>query len=212
MDDVLDLWLIRHGETAWNASQRVQGNSDVPLNETGVQQAKALAKRIGHKSFDAVYASDLSRAYHTAELCFPTASIRADKRIREIHLGDFEGRIWPDFTEDEREQASVWFMGPYDQRVPGGESSDDLRSRAKAWLADLPQSGRVIAFAHGGTIATILHLFVGRPKPRTWDDSGGWGFRLKNTSISRLFLSEQYTTVETINDYAHLEELSKTTD
>ena len=98
-------------------------------------------------------------------------------------------------------------MGPYDKRVPGGESSDDLQTRARAWLESLPKQGRVIAFAHGGIIATILYSVVGRPPARRLDEPGGWGFQLRNTSISRLHISESYTTVETVNDYAHLERL-----
>ena len=96
-------------------------------------------------------------------------------------------------------------MGPYDTRVPGGESSDDLQARALDWLNALPSSGRAIAFAHGGVIAALLYTVTGRPDPRGWDDPGGWGFRLKNTSISKLFISEMFTTLETVNDYAHLE-------
>ena len=207
MEAVLDLWLVRHGETEWNATKRVQGHSDVPLNELGERQAQALAERLEGAKFDEVYASDLSRAYRTAQICFRTASIQKDERLREIHLGEFEGRDWTTFDEAERLQASVWFMGPYDERVPGGESSDDLQARARAWLNSLPRQGRVIAFAHGGVIATMLYSVVGRPPARGFDEPGGWGFRLKNTSISRLHISKSFTTVETVNDYAHLEGL-----
>ena len=204
MEDVLDLWLVRHGETDWNATKRVQGHSDVPLNALGERQARALAERLKGVEFDQVYASDLSRACRTAQLCFPAATIHKDNRLREIHLGNFEGRDWTTFDESEQQQASVWFAGPYDVRVPGGESSDDLLTRSRAWLSSLPSSGRVIAFAHGGIIATILYSFTGRPEPRKFGEPLGWGFRLRNTSISRLHLSRSFATLETVNDYAHL--------
>ena len=207
MEDILDLWLVRHGETDWNRRGLIQGDSDIPLNGLGIRQAQALAHRIGHETFDTVYASDLFRAHKTAEITFPDADIILDSRLREINLGDFEGQVWADLPKSERSQIAVWLMGPYDQKVPGGESSDDLRARVSSWLNDLPKTGRVIAFAHGGTIAAILQVFTGRPQAKRWDEPGGWGFRLKNTSICKLHISESFTSLEVINDAVHLEKM-----
>lgn len=206
-EDALDLWLIRHGETDWNRTHRVQGDTDVPLNMLGLRQAKALAQRIRHERFDLIYTSDLQRAAVTAETVFPTEKICSDARLREINLGVFEGKVWQDIPEDEQAQFVVWFTGPYDRPVPGGESSDDLRNRVAEWLQGLPKTGRVIAFAHGGTISAILQLFTGRPAPRTHGEPGGWGFRLENTSISKLRMTETFTSLEVVNDAAHLEGL-----
>lgn len=210
MAEYLELWLVRHGETDWNRRGLVQGDSDIPLNGWGIQQAQALSERIGHEKFDAIYASNLMRAQRTAEISFPGADIILDRRLREINLGAFEGQVWADIPESERPQIAVWLMGPYDQNVPGGESSDDLQARVSSWLGDLPEKGRVIAFAHGGTIAAILQSFTGRPKPRNWNEPGGWGFRLKNTSICKLHISAKFTSLELVNDAAHLDGLSET--
>ena len=207
MADTLELWLIRHGETDWNRERRIQGDTDAPLNNLGLRQAAALAKRIGHESFDAIYSSDLQRASRTAQIVFPNADIIQDKRLREINLGHYEGRVWHEVPEDEQAQVMVWFLGPYDQKVPGGESSDDLQARALDWLTSLPKTGRIIAFSHGGFIANTLQLFTGRPKARSYNQPGGWGFRLHNASISKLLISEIFTTLEVINDYTHLEGL-----
>ena len=206
-EKTLELWLIRHGETEWNRARRIQGDSDIPLNELGVRQAEALAARIGQETFDAVYTSDLQRAVKTAEITFPDQDLEKDARLREINLGNFEGKVWADIPEDEQAQFTVWFNGPYDQKVPGGESSDDLQNRVRDWLSSLPKTGRVIAFAHGGTISAILQSFTGRPPPRGWGEPGGWGFRLENTSITKLRISETFTSLEVINDSAHLEGL-----
>jgi 2,3-bisphosphoglycerate-dependent phosphoglycerate mutase len=204
---MLELYLIRHGKSTWNQTGRIQGQTDVPLSNEGVQQAQALAKRLKSWKFDRVYSSDLQRAKQTAEFVYPKREIMFDARLREIHLGEFEGRTWNEMTDEERDIFSVQFAGPYDQRVPGGESNDDLRHRALAWLAELPKEGRVIAFTHGGFIVSMLQSVVGRPKPRYWKKMEGWGFWIENTSLTQLLIDESFKTIHTVGDYSHLETL-----
>lgn len=81
-----------------------------------------------------------------------------------------------------------------------------MRARVHAWLDGLPVSGRVAAFSHGGTIATILHSFIGRP-PLLAGESVGFGFRLGNTSISKVLVSPSFVTLLKVNDTAHLDGL-----
>ncbi len=204
---MLELYLIRHGKSTWNQTGRIQGQTDIPLSDEGVKQAEALAKRLKSWKFDRVYSSDLQRAKQTAEFVYPKLEIILDARLREIHLGKFEGRTWNDMTDEERDIFSVQFAGPYDQKVPGGESNDNLRQRALAWLADLPREGRVIAFTHGGFIVSMLQSIVGRPKPRYWKEMEGWGFWIENTSLTQLLIDEKFKTIHTVGDYSHLETL-----
>jgi alpha-ribazole phosphatase len=204
---MLELYLIRHGKSTWNETGRIQGQTDVPLSSEGLQQAQALHKRIRDWSFDGVYSSDLQRAKQTAEIALPNAALQLDERLREIHLGDFQGRTWHDLTDAERDVFSVQYAGPYHQKVPGGESNDNLRERVLSWLSGLPKEGRVIAFSHGGFIASALYTIVGRPEVKNWKESGGWGFHLKNTSISKLLLSSDFRSLECVGDTAHLEGL-----
>src|SRR5512134_3367418 len=86
------LWLIRHGETSWNAEGRVQGQTDVPLSDVGHSQARALADRLAGRSFGALYSSDLQRVTQTALPVSQTLGlpIRAEPRLRERHYGMFE--------------------------------------------------------------------------------------------------------------------------
>jgi broad specificity phosphatase PhoE len=204
---MLELYLIRHGKSTWNQTGRIQGHTDVPLSDEGVQQAQALAKRLKHWKFDRVYSSDLQRAKQTAEAVCPKGNIIFDTRLREINLGHFEGRTWADMSDEERDVFSVQFAGPYHHKVPGGESNDDLRDRALAWLADLPKEGRVVAFTHGGFIVSMLHSIVGRPKPRHWKVMEGWGFWIENTSLTQLLIDEKFKTIHTVGDFSHLETL-----
>lgn len=111
-----------------------------------------------------------------------------------------------DVPAEELPELRSWIMGPYDLRIGGGESSDDLSARVRSWLGGLPSSGRVAAFSHGGTIGTILHSFIGRP-PLLPGESVGWSFRLGNTSISRVLISPSFVTLLNVNDTAHLDGL-----
>lgn len=209
MSETLELWLVRHGETQWNASGRIQGFSDVALSDVGVRQAQALAARIGHEVFDAVYSSDLERAHLTAKTVFPKADICTDERLREFNFGVFEGETWKGMSEAQRKQMSVWFLGPYEQKLPNGESNDELQARVSEFIAELPASGRVIVFTHGGVIASAAHLVTGRPVATAWNEPGSWGFRFSNTSITKLAFSRLYKAVLSLNDAAHLETLEE---
>jgi len=196
---VLELWLIRHGETDWNVQDRIQGSSDIPLNAAGIQQARRLACRLEGVAFDAVYASDLSRARVTAETALPGASVRLDPRLRELAYGVFEGKSWAELDGDEAVEARHWHEDRYGRRIPGGESYADLEARLAAFRADLPERGQVIAFAHGGTIRAALYLALGQPV------KGVWRLEIANTSITRLAFDHRGTTLVTVNDHAHVD-------
>ena len=87
------LVLVRHGETAWNAEGRIQGHLDIPLNEIGLAQAAAVGTHLRAENFDAIYSSDLLRAYRTASpvVANPETDIVRDERLRERHLGVLHG-------------------------------------------------------------------------------------------------------------------------
>ena len=86
-------YLVSHGETVWNRNGRVQGHMDVPLSESGRQQVKMLAKRLAGCSFSAVYASDLSRAFESAQILTEgrEISIGTDSDLREFSYGEWDG-------------------------------------------------------------------------------------------------------------------------
>jgi len=196
---VLELWLIRHGETDWNAQGRIQGAADVPLNALGLRQAERLRERLRGQRFDAVYASDLTRARVTAETALPDAEVRLDPRLRELAYGVLEGKAWRTMSDEETAIAAHWHEDPYTRRVPGGESYGDLTERVDAFRAELPTSGRVAAFSHGGTIRSALYAVVGRP------NGAAWRVAIGNTAITRLRFDERGVTLLSVNDEAHLE-------
>ena len=142
------VWLVRHGETDWNAEGRFQGWTDVPLNETGRSQAEWLARVLAHLTFDGVWSSDLSRAVETARIAVGEPSI--DPRLRELEFGDIEGTAWADLDADLR--AALRDFDAF--RPPGGEPAPVFFDRVFEFFDDLPP-GVHIVFAHGGVIRAV---------------------------------------------------------
>jgi 2,3-bisphosphoglycerate-dependent phosphoglycerate mutase len=201
MVKMLDLWLIRHGETTWNAEGRIQGQMDAPLSELGIRQANALARRLSGRKFDAVYSSDSGRAMQTANLVFRGKHLCLDARVREMHYGVLEGKARATFTTRETEIYTHYKQDPYNQRLTEGENWQDLFTRVDAWMKSLPEDGVVAAVTHGGVVRAALCLVVGYPK------SYEWNAVIDNASITRLYISPRQKILVTFNDAAHTEGL-----
>ena len=200
------LYLIRHGETEWNASSRWQGHADVPLNDVGHEQAALLAKwfRRTRVRFDRMYSSDLSRAYQTAWAIGSALSmpVQLYPPLREIDLG-----IWSGMTRDEvRERYPIEFaLLDQGQDIPrgGAETTAALTKRVvgavRALIAQHP--GETLALvSHGGSLRTLL-------KQGATDEQRAhvrWR-NLANTSVSVMHVTEDRWELESFNDVTHLE-------
>ena len=205
-ESALELWLVRHGETTWNAVGRWQGHAEAPLSEAGILQAHRLAARLSGQRFDAVISSDLSRALDTARIV--AAKLKGAPNVileplwREIDVGDLSGIT---YEESLARGLHHRFM-PFDQRHPAGESSADLAARARQAIEQfkLERIGqRVLVFSHGGTIRRALAVMLNEPDAR-WVTK----FPVGNTSISRFTLkSDGENRCLTFNDTAHLEDV-----
>ena len=197
----LELWLIRHGETTHNFERRIQGQFDSELTELGIGQAKKLSPRLKHRHFDAVYSSDLKRAYDTAKLALPEADIILDKRLREISFGVLENKTQAELSKAEKAIYEHVKADRFNRAAPEGESWLDHVERTESWLAELPETGRVIAFAHGGCVrALVLSILEHHPK------SYEWNILTENTSISKFMFRPEGKLILSLNDVAHLEE------
>ena len=161
---ICTIYLIRHGETDWNRDGRWQGHSDVPLNAAGQQQAQRLARRLAETGArcDAFYASDLSRAWQTAEVISGALGLRPSPApaLREIDLGVWSGKT---HTEIEREYPDQWWKLQHNEDFPrgGGETFAAFQARVLEWLnraAETHAGGILYAVTHGGCIrAVALH-------------------------------------------------------
>ncbi len=142
------VWLVRHGETEWNAEGRFQGWTDVPLNETGRAQADLLRDVLDRHEFDSIWSSDLVRAVETARIAVGEPAV--DRRLRELDFGDLEGAVWDELDSEIR--AGLKEFESF--RAPGGESAAGFVERVFAFLDHL-EPGRHVVFSHGGVIRAI---------------------------------------------------------
>lgn len=161
--------LVRHGETAWNAERRLQGHTDIPLNDTGAAQAQATAASLVDQRFDAAYASDLLRARQTADAIAMRCALQptVDARLRERHYGAFQALTYDEararFPEDYHhfENRSPEFVLP-----GGGESLREFAARIHEALHDIAArhlGGMVLVVTHGGVLDVVHRLATGKP-------------------------------------------------
>ena len=158
--EIRTLWLVRHGESTWNARGLVQGQADGPtLTEKGRQQSAEAAYHLPSGSIEAIYASDLTRAQQTAEIVGSTLGldVRYDRSLRERCFGVREGH--PLSTLDSLESGiSGDRVADASARYEGGESLGELYRRAGTfveWLLVQQHSGDVVVVTHGGTIRAL---------------------------------------------------------
>jgi len=185
------LFLARHGETDWNTDGRWQGQTDVPLNERGRAQARALAEALRNDGIASVVSSDLARARMTAEIVareLGVAPVHLDAGLREQGFGCFEGLTK---SECEARFPDAWARYLADSRCtpPGGESHADLVSRMRASVHRIAESlpGPALVVVHGGAMRALVSEQLGSiatPASPAWSSSG-----IPNGGILRLGLT-----------------------
>ena len=159
---------IRHGETDWNTAKRIQGQTDIPLNDTGKGQALAMAFNAAHYNFSAIYSSDLIRAYDTAQMAAARRGLEVKKlpQLRERHFGIFQG-----ITADEGAQRYPEAYAHYKARDPEydfetGESMLRFAERVSEAVELMVKhhSGQTIAaVCHAGVLDIVYRKATGRP-------------------------------------------------
>lgn len=196
---------IRHGETTWNVDARIQGHLDIPLNATGQQQAARMALALSHEPISAIYASDLSRAWETAQHLGRARQIEVmpEKGLRERHFGEFEGRTFAEIEATSPAHAQRWRKREPDFAPPGGESLLDLKHRVEEAATRLAERhpGELIAMVGHGGVMDVLYRAATRvhiQAPRTW--------ALGNTAINRLLWTPEGFTLVGWADTRHLDD------
>lgn len=196
---------IRHGETAWNVDTRTQGHLDIPLSANGRWQAERLASALKDASISAIYASDLTRAWETAQYIGQAQGLQVIKEIglRERDFGDFEGKTFAEIEVLLPEQSMRWRKRDPDFYPTGGESLVALRGRvleATERLAAQHPGEQIALVGHGG-VMDVLYRAATRldiQAPRTW--------ALGNTAINRLLWTPEGFTLVGWADTLHLDD------
>ena len=201
---MIRLLLIRHGTTAWNQEGRYQGQSDLPLDETGAQQALALGHRLARQEIDAIYASDLVRASQTASAIAEPHSlaVRPEPRLREIDFGAWDGLTHREIAQHYPQELTAWGDDPLNTAPHGGESLGQVTARVRAALDHiclLHPDQTVAIVAHGGSLQVLLCLALGlTPNAR-------WQFRVSPASLSELHLDGRGAVLTRLSDCSHLD-------
>lgn len=195
---------IRHGETAWNVDSRIQGQLDIGLNDTGRWQAGRVAQALTAEPVKAIYASDLSRAWDTANEMAKTTRVvpQPEPGLRERGFGIFEGKTYQEIEAQWPDQALQWRKRHPDFAPEGGESLLVMRDRIQGVVNRLAvqHAGQLIVMvAHGGVMDALYRLATGQDiqAPRTW--------QLGNAAINRLLWTPDGMTVVGWADTFHLE-------
>ncbi len=196
---------IRHGETSWNVDTRIQGHLDIPLSANGRWQAQRLADALKDDPMAAIYASDLTRAWETAQYVGRAQGIEVTREIglRERGFGDFEGKTFAEIEALLPDQSLRWRQRDPAFSPAGGESLVDLRSRvinaAERLAAQHP--GELIALVGHGGVMDVLYRAATRldiQAPRTW--------ALGNAAINRLLWTPEGFTLVGWADTQHLDD------
>lgn len=149
-----ELYLVRHGETDWNAARRIQGRTDIPLNETGRDQARRAGELLARRRWDAIYASPLGRAHETATIIA--------ERLGMSEVTDVEALVERDYGEAEgMDFDAMQARYPEGVRVPGQETRDEVAARVVPALLEFAvrhPSERVLVVSHGGVIRSVLQV------------------------------------------------------
>lgn len=188
------LVILRHGRTEWNAQRRYQGQADPPLDQVGRAQALQAAALVAEMAPDLLLSSDLQRARATAEkvASLTGLDLHIDKRLRERHLGHWEGLTRDEVEARFPDEFADWAAGR-DVTRRGGESRQQVADRAVDLVDGLPEVELVVLVSHGATAMCLTAALLGLPQTPSvlgplanchWtelrDDGHGWNLRAHN--------------------------------
>ena len=197
--------LVRHGETEWNASGRIQGGTDSPLTTLGGEQGRRAAERLATEKLAAVYASTVGRARDTGELIAAPHGLTVEliERFRERCYGSFEGFTLAEIAGKDSATLNTWLSHPNREQLapPGGETQPEMCTRVMAALREIVarHPGETVAVAtHGGPIKSIVSAILDIPITswnRTW---------VSNGSLTTVLGTPDDLRVACYNDTCHL--------
>ncbi|MBN1161378.1 MAG: histidine phosphatase family protein [Dehalococcoidales bacterium] len=201
-----EIILVRHGETEYNASETFRGRADVPLNEIGLKQARLLAEYLSSEKIDVVYSSPLKRAARTAGIIAAPHALEVNvvENLNDIDCGQWQGLPLKEVQESYEDIYQDWLDTPEQVRLPGGESLEDVRSRALPFVQDAVMrcgEGKIVFVSHRAVnkvlICALLRL----------DNSSFWSFKMDTAAITRFTFNGDRVVLTSHNDTSYLKPL-----
>jgi broad specificity phosphatase PhoE len=193
---MVTVFLLRHGETAWNKLGRVMGRTQVPLGADGIQQIEKIAPLVATLELDGIYTSPLRRAVQTARLVAVGTNlpIRKSEGLNEIAYGEWAGRYFEDMIDDELYRRFI--NSPAKTLLPGGETISDVQRRGLQVIKEATQKkpgGRFLFVSHGDVIRAILCHYMKLPLDEYRR------LRVDNGSLSALQTNGRWAEIKYVN-------------
>ena len=199
---------VRHGETDANITDRLQGQSDVPLNARGLEQADLVAARLKDEPFDVIFSSDLSRALVTAEKIASGRPVIPAVELREWNFGRWQGMLLKEILRDYPEEFRLFKSGSPDFEPPEGESAGRFLERAEKFMEMLLREHagkKILCVSHGGFIKQTLKVVLGFQTFRCLP-------ACENTAVCRYAAKEENIwQLVSWNDASHLKSFNRST-
>lgn len=202
------IYLVRHGQTAWNREEIFRGRTDVPLDETGLHEATSAAAFFREREIEALYSSPLSRAWQTAEKIASVVhrEVNPLPGIIDMSFGNWEGRSLKDVREMDPERYRQWREETHLLRLPGGETLDEVRGRAMEALEE------VIARHAEKTVVLVSHRVVNKVilcGILDLDNSHFWQMGQDTTAINLIQHKDGKFSLLLMNETCHLRSLRR---
>jgi len=201
--------LARHGETEWNVEEVFRGRIDVELDETGIKQAKLLAKYLSNLKLGAIYSSPLKRALQTAEIIasYHKLNVEVAPGLIDLDYGKWQGLPHQEVKDKYKELYAQWIASPDKVKMPDGESLDNVRERAIAVVDNViaKYEGTVVLVSHRVVNKVLICALLGL------DNSHFWNIRLDTCGITTFIYENGRFVLTEHNNTSYLKPLCKAT-
>jgi len=202
------IYLVRHGQTAWNKEEIFRGRTDIPLDETGLKQAELAGEYFRGMEIHAIYSSPLSRAWETAQKISQIHNLKVQplQGILDMSFGKWEGQSHRDIQKNDKEIYRQWREEPHQVRLPGGESLDEVRARSMAALEGVIRENpgkTLILVSHRVICKVLICAILGL------DNSHFWQITQDTTAINLIQHREGKYILSLMNETYHLKALEE---
>jgi broad specificity phosphatase PhoE len=202
------VYLVRHGQTAWNLEEVFRGRADIPLDETGKNEVHLAGEALKDETLHAIYSSPLSRSMETAENIakFQNIPVTPFDSIIDISYGEWEGKSLKEVQEKFPDLYALWLEEPHKVNFPAGESLDEVRSRSMEAVENLVakhKNENIALVAHRVPNKVICCALLGI------DNSNFWRIQQDTASTNLFTYKDGQWIVSFLNDTSYLKDLGK---